>query len=114
MQVLGLPGNPVSAYVCGLLFLLPLLRSLSGRQDLSLPTESAILGGDLPQNDERADYLRAALSHDAGSEPVATPFRTQDSSMMGFLAKADCLVIREPYASPAASGSVCSMIRLPL
>ena len=39
MQVLGLPGNPVSAFVCGLLFLVPLLRTLSGRADINLPTE---------------------------------------------------------------------------
>jgi molybdopterin molybdotransferase len=114
MQVLGLPGNPVSAYVCGLLFLLPLLRALNGRSDISLPTESATLGCDLPENDERADYLRATLTEGAHGAPVATPFRTQDSSMMGHLAKADCLVIREPYAPPAAAGKSCMMVRLPV
>ena len=64
MQVLGLPGNPVSAFVCGLLFLVPLLRTLAGRTDINLQTESAWLGSSLPANDERADYLRAALDVD--------------------------------------------------
>src|SRR5262245_30698388 len=33
-HVLGLPGNPVSAYVCGVLFLVPLIRRLAGRGDV--------------------------------------------------------------------------------
>ncbi len=61
MHVLGLPGNPVSSYVCCLLFVIPLLRLLSGRTDTAIETESALLGCDLPANDERADYLRVDL-----------------------------------------------------
>ncbi len=98
MQVLGLPGNPVSAFVCGLLFLIPLLRTMNGRTDVSLPVESAVLGCDLPANDERMDFLRASVRQEAGGCFVATPFGVQDSSMVDVLAKADCLVIREPYA----------------
>ena len=62
MQVLGLPGNPVSSYVCAFLFLVPLIRKLAGRDDLTIPSEPAVLGCDLPENDERADYLRALLT----------------------------------------------------
>ena len=113
MHVLGLPGNPVSAFVCGLLFLVPLLRTLSGRSDVSLPTESAVLGASQPANDERADFLRATLKRNGGGQLVATPFPTQDSSMVGVLAKADCLVIREPYALPAEAGSACAIVRIP-
>jgi molybdopterin molybdotransferase len=111
MAVLGLPGNPVSAYVCAFLFLMPLIRRLSGRTDLTAPTESAVLGCDLPENDERADYLRASLREDA-HELVATPFPIQDSSMMAPLAKADCLLIREPHAPAAKAGSACEIVRL--
>jgi molybdopterin molybdotransferase len=114
MQVLGLPGNPVSAFVCGLLFLVPLLRTLSGRTDISLQTESAWLGSSLPANDERADYLRAALDVDPQGRLTATPFGTQDSSMVATLSRANCLLIREPYAAPAEPGSACSVIRIPL
>jgi molybdopterin molybdotransferase len=112
MHMLGLPGNPVSSYVCAFLFLVPLIRRLSGRDDLVAPIETAALGCDLTENDERADYLRATLTN-GSSGPVATPFPTQDSSMMTPLAKADCLVIREPFAPPAKTGSCCAMIRLP-
>ncbi len=111
MHVLGLPGNPVSSYVCAFLFLVPLIRRLSGRSDLVTPTEAAVLGGDLPENDERADYLRAKL--EAGPDgPVATAFPVQDSSMMAPLAKADCLLIREPHAPAAKAGSPCAIVRL--
>jgi molybdopterin molybdotransferase len=109
MHVLGLPGNPVSSFVCAFLFLLPLIRRMTGRDDLALATESAVLGCDLPANDERADYLRATLAN--GPPPVATPFPVQDSSMMAPLARADCLVIREPYAPPVAAGSACTIVK---
>ena len=112
MRVLGLPGNPVSAYVCAVLFLAPLLRRLTGRADLGPRVESARLGRDLPANDERADYLRAILREGTNGQLVATPFELQDSSMQVALARADCLVIRAPYATPAAAGSSCRIIRL--
>jgi molybdopterin molybdotransferase len=110
MQVLGVPGNPVSSYVCAFLFLVPLIRKLTGRDDLVAPTETAKLGRDLPENDERADYLRSTLANGAEGL-VATPFPVQDSSMMAPLAKADCLLIREPHALPAKAGSPCTIIR---
>ena len=75
------------------------------------PTENAVLGCDLAANDERADYLRATLSTGTNG-PVATPFPTQDSSMMAPLAKSDCLVVREPYAPPAKAGSPCTIMSL--
>ncbi len=110
MQVLGLPGNPVSSYVCAFLFLVPLIRRMSGRSDLGAPIESAQLGRDLPANDERADYLRATLT--VGPDgATATPFPTQDSSMMAPLAKADCLLVREPYAPAAKAGSRCRIVK---
>jgi len=113
MQVLGLPGNPVSSYVCALLFLVPLIRQLSGRSDVEPALQAAHLGCDLPANDERADYLRAVL--EAGPDgPIATPLPVQDSSLMALLAKADCLLIREPNAPVASSGSPCVILKLGL
>ncbi len=112
MAVLGLPGNPVSSYVCAFLFLVPLIRLLCGRHDLVTPTETVRLGRDLAENDERADYLRASL-RDGADGAVATPFPVQDSSMMTPLAKADCLLIRAPHAPPAKAGEPCTITRLP-
>jgi molybdopterin molybdotransferase len=110
MQVLGVPGNPVSAFVCGFLMLVPLIRRLLGRSDLDHQIEAALLGTDLPENDERADYLRATLIQ-SPQGPIATPFPTQDSSMMTPLARADCLLVRAPFEAAATAGSACRIIR---
>jgi molybdopterin molybdotransferase len=112
MHVLGLPGNPASAYVCAVLFLVPLIRRLCGRSDVEPATEAAVLGRDLPANDERADYLRATLAAGPDGLPVATPAPVQDSSMLTPLAQADCLLVRAPHAPAARRGDSCSMIRL--
>jgi len=113
MQVLGVPGNPVSSYVCAFLFLVPLIRRLSGRDDVEHDAQAALLGGELPANDERADYLRATLTQGPG-KLVATPLPAQDSSLMAPLAKADCLLIRPPNAPFAPAGSPCVILKLAL
>jgi molybdopterin molybdotransferase len=113
LQVLGVPGNPVSSYVCSFLFLVPLIRKLSGRNDVERNPESALLGRDLPENDEREDYLRAVLTE--GPEgPVVTPISSQDSSLMGPLSRAGCLVIRPPHAPAARAGSRCPILKFGL
>jgi len=113
MQVLGVPGNPVSSFVCAFLFLAPLIRRLAGRPDVEQVPETASLGCDLPANDERQDYLRATLAASADGL-IATPLPNQDSSLMAPLAKADCLLIREPHAPPATAGSDCVILKLGL
>jgi molybdopterin molybdotransferase len=113
MQVLGVPGNPVSSYVCAFLFLVPLIRQLAGRVDVELVPEPARLGRDLLANDEREDYLRATLEMEPDG-PVATPVPAQDSSLMAPLARADCLVIRAPHAPAAPAGSPCVILKLGL
>ena len=113
VQVLGLPGNPVSSYVCAFLFLVPLIRRLAGRTDIAPEQAEARLGCGLPKNGEREDYMRAVLS-DGQDGPVATPLPDQDSSLMAPLAKASCLVIRAPQAPAASAGSPCVILKLGL
>jgi molybdopterin molybdotransferase len=113
MRVIGLPGNPVSSYVCAYLFLVPLIRALSGRSAVHHPKETALLGGELPANDQREDYLRARLDRQSDGQWIATPVNHQDSSLLGNLAVAQGLVIRPPFAPPAAKGSEVSILRLP-
>jgi molybdopterin molybdotransferase len=112
MRVLGLPGNPVSTFVCAFLFLLPLLRKLQGRADLLPEAEKAILGRALDQNDHRQDFLRAKLARGADGQLVATPFKLQDSSMLSVLHAADCLIVRPPHAPAAPEGSPCEVLRI--
>src|SRR3954468_17388144 len=113
-RVIGLPGNPVSSYVCGLLFMAPLIRALAGRSDVHRATEAAVLGRDLAANDVREDYLRARLEERADGVLVATPVNHQDSSLLGNLAAARALVIRPPFAPAASAGSRCVILRLPV
>ena len=113
MRVIGLPGNPVSSYVCGFLFLVPLIRALSGRDSIHHVRETAELGRDLAANDQREDYLRARLEERADGTLIALPVNHQDSSLLGNLAAARALVIRPPFAPAAAKGSRCEFLRLP-
>ena len=113
MRVIGLPGNPVSSYVCGFLFLVPLIRALSGRSTIHHAKQTALLGRDVIANDQREDYLRARLEERADGALVATPVNHQDSSLLGNLAAARALVVRPPFAPAAAQGSTCEILRLP-
>ena len=110
--VLGLPGNPVSALVCAVLFLYPALARLGGRADATLPTETARLGAALPENDRRADHLRARLAPGEDGRPVATAFARQDSALLRLFADADALILRPPHAPAVSAGDAVEIIRL--
>jgi molybdopterin molybdotransferase len=113
MLILGLPGNPVSSVVCGILFVVPAIRALLGDARAGTdPGEPALLGADLAANDLRQDYMRAALARSGDGLPVATPFPVQDSSMLSVLARSDALLVREPHAPPASAGERCRIVRL--
>lgn len=110
LRVLGMPGNPVSSYVCSFLFLVPLIRKLAGRAQIEHAVERALLGSDLPENDEREDYLRAVLTRGPQGD-IATPVTKQDSSLMAPLSRSGCLVIRKPHAPAASAGSACDILK---
>lgn len=111
-RVLGLPGNPVSSLVTGLLFLTPLVRALAGGPKAPVADRGAILGADVAANDGRRDYLRATLSRDAGDRLVATPLGRQDSAQLSVLMRADALLVREIGAPAARAGEPCRVIPL--
>ena len=110
-QVLGLPGNPVSAMVGATLFLEPLIRKMLG-DETPQPTLKARLGGPVADNDKRQSYLRASLHETDDGAFLATPFTGQDSAQMAGFAHADCLIIRPPFAKEALTGEMCEVIRL--
>jgi molybdopterin molybdotransferase len=112
MPVIGLPGNPVSAYVCALLFALPAIQRLAGLPDAPLPTTRAILGAKLRQNDHRADHLRATLSVDAAGTAIVTAFEKQDSATLRLLAAADALILRPPHAPALEKGATVDVVEL--
>jgi molybdopterin molybdotransferase len=113
MRVVGVPGNPVSSYVCTFLFVVPLIRALSGRKVIQGVRESALLGRDVAANDQREDYLRARLEERDDGTLIATPVNHQDSSLLANLAAAQALLIRAPFAPAAKAGSACEILRLP-
>lgn len=114
MRVIGLPGNPVSAYVCGFLFLAPLIRALSGAKVIHHERDTALLGRDVGANDLREDYLRARLTKRADGALIATPVDNQDSSLLANLAAAQALLVRPAFAPAAQAGTPCTILRLPL
>ena len=112
LPVLGLPGNPVSAYVCAVLFLLPAIARLSGLSECGPEDEPAILGAPVRANDHRADHLRATLSRGPDGRLVATPFERQDSALLRVLAVADGLILRAPGSIALDAGAAVRVIRL--
>lgn len=112
-QVLGLPGNPVSAHVCALLFLVPLLKVMQG---LAVPARPdlrpARLGADVKANEQRMDFQRAEIIGREGDLPVVRPLPVQDSSMLRNLARADVLLVRPPHAPAASAGDPCEILPL--
>ena len=99
VPMLGLPGNPVSAIVCGHLFLLPMVRAMLGDPAPVPQPRKAILTTDLPPNGPRAHYMRARLTLGDGL-PAIAPFDRQDSALLSILGQADALLIR-PIDAPA-------------
>jgi len=112
VPMLGLPGNPVSALVCAILFLLPAIARLSGLSGDAPAAEPVRLGAPLPANDIREDYVRASLLTEVDGGWLAHPYATQDSGMISRLAQADALIIRPPFAPACAVGETVPAIRL--
>jgi molybdopterin molybdotransferase len=110
--MIGLPGNPVSALVCATIFLAPAIEAMLGLPADGPVLQQVILATDLPENDERQDYLRASITREADGTLLATPFNRQDSSVFSGLAKADCLIIRPPHAAALRKGDTAQAMPL--
>jgi molybdopterin molybdotransferase len=111
LPLLGLPGNPVSAYLCAALFLKPAIERLLGLPGEAPATVPATLAAPLPANDHRADHLRCRLALENGVL-IASPASRQDSAMMRILADADGIILRAPHAPVAAAGDTVQVLRL--
>jgi molybdopterin molybdotransferase len=111
-RVLGLAGNPVSALISAHVFLRPMLRRMLGLSERPRPLPQAILAAGLEANGPRQHYLRAVSEwRDDGSRTVrALP--SQDSSLVADLARADCLIVREPNAGSLPPGASVRIVPL--
>jgi molybdopterin molybdotransferase len=110
-RVLGLPGNPASAFVCAELFLRPLLAAWQGA-DAELPMIAARLVEPLGATGPREHWMRAELGVSDDGILTARCFSEQDSSLVGVFARADALVRRRAGAAAAQAGDVVDVLRL--
>jgi molybdopterin molybdotransferase len=100
LAILGLPGNPVSAFVTAHLFLLPLVARLAGSAELFLRAEPGILAAPLPAGGERREFVRARAT-----EQGLCPLLAGDSGALLPLSRATHLVDRPCSAPPAPAGT---------
>jgi molybdopterin molybdotransferase len=108
--LLGLPGNPVSAMVCAILFLRPAIATMLGTEHRP-PMVTARLASALKANGTRQDYIRTRIiARDGGT--WAEPFALQDSSMQKIFAHADGLIVRKVGAPPAKPGDEVEIMLL--
>ena len=113
MTVLGLPGNPVSAVVCGELFLKPLIRALCGDPDAGADRmEPAFAAVPLPPGGGRQEYLRATLALDDQGRILATPHPDQDFSLNSVLSQSNALLLRPAKAPACPAGTPVRILRL--
>ncbi|MBT9384472.1 molybdopterin molybdotransferase MoeA [Pseudooceanicola sp. CBS1P-1] len=98
-MMIGLPGNPVSAMVCGTIFVAPVLEAMQGLKVTAAPRRIARLAHDLPANGPREHYMRARVEGDR-----IEIFPSQDSSLLTLLAEANALAVRAPGAPAATPG----------
>jgi molybdopterin molybdotransferase len=109
--IIGLPGNPVSAYVCALLFVLPALRAVQAQAQPLPQNLHGITGVALPPGDTRTEYLRAH-AHLCDGQWLVTPQARQDSSMLSTLAASNALLIRPAGALAAVAGAPIWFMKL--
>jgi len=111
-RVLGVPGNPVSAFITALVFLVPMLERMLGLPERAPRTEEAVLGEPLEANGEREHYMRAVSAWREDGTRIVRPLPSQDSSLVAALARADCLVVRAPHAPALGQGARVKIIPL--
>ncbi|PCI32315.1 MAG: molybdopterin molybdenumtransferase MoeA [Alphaproteobacteria bacterium] len=112
LPMIGLPGNPASAYVCAVNFMLPALHIMLGRPTPGAPKSIALLAHDLPDNGSRQNYMRAHYQNLADGSRIVTATPRQDSAKLSTLAQSNCLLIRPPHAPKAAAGEPVDILLL--
>ena len=105
--MVGLPGNPVSALVCGTIFVAPMVSAMLGLGHHAAPRRTAPLAVDLPANGPREHYMRAVLT-----DGTVTPADRQDSSLLTVLATANALLVRPPNDPAHSAGTLVDVIDL--
>jgi molybdopterin molybdotransferase len=111
IPLVGLPGNPVSAMVCGHVFLRPALDALLGLEPRPLGRLGATLAAPLPAGGPREHYMRARLERGTNGMTIA-PFTSQDSARLTGLAEADALLVQPPHTPALPAGAAVTFVPL--
>ncbi|MGC3936691.1 gephyrin-like molybdotransferase Glp [Roseobacter sp. EG26] len=107
VPMIGLPGNPVSALVCGTIFVVPVVSAMLGLGARPISQRTAPLAAPLSKNGPREHYMRAEMTTNG-----LRAFDRQDSSLLGVLAQADALLVRPPHDLERNIGEVVSYLPL--
>lgn len=105
--MIGLPGNPVSAMVCGHIFVLPVIRKMLALGAQPAPRQTATLINTLNANGPREHYMRAHLGPDG-----VRVFDRQDSALLSVLSNANCLAIRPANDGTRLPGDLLEIITI--
>jgi molybdopterin molybdotransferase len=111
VPLIGLPGNPVSAMVCGLLFLRPAVDAMLGLPAGLPALLKARLAGAIGGNGPREHYMRATVTAGDGGWQC-DPFERQDSSLLSVLAAANALMVRPPHDPARQAGEMVDFLWL--
>jgi len=112
-HVVGLPGNPVSSFVCAWLFVRMIVRGLQGFAVRPPERIRATLAADLkPVHDARPAFVPARVQSDATSGLIVTPVAWGGSGDPFGLASANALLCRDAPTTSSVSGDPASVILL--
>jgi len=106
--ILGLPGNPVSAFVGFELFGRPMVRTLGGHAVADRPRFTAPLAREVPMNRTRPEFVRCDRLEDG----TLLPWPKQGSSMISSLLHADVLARIPEGEGVLAAGSPVEAVDL--
>lgn len=107
--VFGLPGNPVSTFVCFQLFVRPALALLSGRSADGMVARTARLRAECHPCSDRPTYF-PARRHDRDGDNAVEALAWKGSSDLATLAEADCLIFFPEGNRPYAAGERVSIV----
>lgn len=105
--MVGLPGNPVSAMVCGEVFLKPMIDRFLGLPALPRKRFLARLSHNIAANGPREHYMRAVID-----DGEITIFDRQDSALLTVLTASNALVVRAPNDPNKKKGTLVEYLQI--
>lgn len=105
MAMVGLPGNPVSAMVCGTVFVAPMIRAMMGLGKSAAPQRSIALSAPIGPNGPREHYMRGFVD-----QKGVRSADQQDSSLLSVLSQSNVLIVRPPNDPAREIGEIVNVV----